>query len=153
LTTIHITHDLMEALEMADRVAVVQNGQVEQVAGPEEMLFYPEGEKVADFIGAPNILDCDYCRDLGQGIKEVGCGGLKLTVPHEGGTIRKVAILPRHIYVSETRPPGLRRQSSHQIVPLFPPQTPRYSRTSENSRLLKVISTRLQSWVLAIRGV
>jgi ABC-type Fe3+/spermidine/putrescine transport system ATPase subunit len=107
LTTIHITHDLMEALEMADRVAVIQNGQVEQVAGPEEMLFYPEGEKVADFIGAPNILDCDYCRDLGQGIMEVGCGALKLTVPHEGGAIRKIAILPRHIYVSETKPPGL----------------------------------------------
>jgi ABC-type Fe3+/spermidine/putrescine transport system ATPase subunit len=107
LTTIHITHDLMEALEMADRVAVIQGGQVEQVAEPEEMLFYPEGERVADFIGAPNILDCDYCRDLGQGIMEVGCGGLKLTVSHEGGTVRKVAILPRHIYVSETRPPGL----------------------------------------------
>jgi ABC-type Fe3+/spermidine/putrescine transport system ATPase subunit len=107
LTTIHITHNLMEALEMADRVAIVQSGQVEQVAEPEEMLFYPEGERVADFIGAPNILDCDYCRDLGQGIVEVGCGGLKLTVPHEGGQVRKVAILPRHIYVSETRPPGL----------------------------------------------
>ena len=107
LTTIHITHDLMEALEMADRVAVIQNGQVEQVAEPEKMLFYPEGEKVADFIGAPNILDCDYCRDLGQGVMEVGCGKLKLTVPHEGGAIHKVAILPRHIYVSETRPPGL----------------------------------------------
>jgi len=107
LTTIHITHDLMEALEMADRVAIIQGGQVEQVAQPEEMLFYPEGERVADFIGAPNILDCDYCRDLGQGIMEVGCGGLKITVPYEGGKIRKVAILPRHIYVSETRPPGL----------------------------------------------
>ena len=107
LTTVHITHDLMEALEMADRVAVIQDGTVEQVAEPEEMLFYPEGESVADFIGAPNIFDCDYCRDLGQGIMEVGCGGLKLTVPHEGGTIHKVAILPRHVYVSETRPPGL----------------------------------------------
>jgi ABC-type Fe3+/spermidine/putrescine transport system ATPase subunit len=107
LTTIHITHDLMEAMEMADKVAVVQNGRVEQVAEPEELLFYPEGEGVSDFIGAPNILDCDYCRDLGQGIVEVGSGGLKLTVPHEGGSVRKVAILPRHIYVSETKPPGL----------------------------------------------
>ncbi|MCJ7606135.1 MAG: ATP-binding cassette domain-containing protein [Dehalococcoidales bacterium] len=107
LTTVHITHDLMEALEMADRVAVVQNGRVEQVAGPEEMLFFPEGERVADFIGAPNILDCEYSKDLGQGIVEVGCGGLKLTIPHEGGPIHKVAILPRHVYVSETRPPGL----------------------------------------------
>jgi len=107
ITIVYVTHDLMEAVDMADRVAVVQNGQVEQVAEPEEMLFYPESERVADFIGAPNILDCDYCRDLGQGIMEVGCGGLKLTVPYEGGHVRKVAILPRHIYVSETRPPGL----------------------------------------------
>jgi ABC-type Fe3+/spermidine/putrescine transport system ATPase subunit len=107
LTTIHITHDLMEAMQVADRVAIVQNGRVEQVAEPERMLFYPEGEGVADFIGAPNILDCDYCRDLGQGIVEVGCGSLKLTVPHEGTAVQKVAILPRHIYVSKTRPPGL----------------------------------------------
>lgn len=107
LTTIHITHDLMEALGMADRVAVIRSGRLEQVDEPEKLLFFPEGEGVADFIGAPNILDCDYCRDLGQGIVEVGCGGLKLTVPHEGTSIHKVAILPRHIYISETRPPGL----------------------------------------------
>ncbi|MCK4274116.1 MAG: TOBE domain-containing protein, partial [Dehalococcoidales bacterium] len=107
ITAVYVTHDLMEAVEMADRVAVIQGGQVEQVAEPEKVLFYPEGERVADFIGSPNILDCDYCRDLGQGIAEVGCGGLKLTVPHEGGEVRKVAILPRHIYISETRPPGL----------------------------------------------
>jgi ABC-type sugar transport system ATPase subunit len=107
LTTIHITHDLIEALEMADRVAVIQDGQVQQVTEPEKMLFFPAGEKVAEFIGSPNILDCDYCRDLGQGIMEIGCGNLKLTVAHEGSDIKKVAILPRHIYVSETRPPGL----------------------------------------------
>jgi ABC-type Fe3+/spermidine/putrescine transport system ATPase subunit len=106
VTTIQITHDLMEAVEMADRVAIVQNGCVEQVAEPEKLLFYPEGEEVADFIGAPNILDCDYCHSLGQGIMEVGCGALKLIVPHEGSSAHKVAILPRHIYVSETRPPG-----------------------------------------------
>jgi ABC-type Fe3+/spermidine/putrescine transport system ATPase subunit len=107
LTTIHITHDLTEALGMADRVAVIRGGRVEQVAPPEEMLFYPESEGVADFIGAPNILDCDYCHDLGQGIIEVGCGRMKLTVPHDSGRVSKVAILPRHIYISGTRPPGL----------------------------------------------
>ena len=106
VTTLHITHDLMEAMEMADRVAVIQSGRVEQVSEPERLLFYPEGEAVSDFIGAPNILDCDYCRSLEQGVMEVGCGGLKLVVPHEGRPVHKVAILPRHIYVSETRPPG-----------------------------------------------
>jgi molybdate/tungstate transport system ATP-binding protein len=107
LTTVHITHDLMEAMEMADRVAIVQNGRIEQVAGPEEMLFNPEGERVMDFIGSPNILDCDASREAGPGIAEVTCRGLTLTVPHEGGPIDKVAILPRHVYLSETRPPGL----------------------------------------------
>jgi len=121
LTTIHITHDLTEALGMADRVAVVRNGRVEQVAPPEEMLFYPESEGVADFIGAPNILDCDYCRDLGQGIAEVGCGSLKLTVPHEGGNISKVAILPRHVYISETRPPGLSVNGFQGIITTIEP--------------------------------
>ncbi len=107
ITTIYVTHDLMEAVEMADRMAVIQNGCVEQVAKPERVLFYPESERVSDFIGAPNILDCDSCRSLGQGVMEVGCGRLKIVVPHEGSSIEKVAILPRHIYVSETKPPGL----------------------------------------------
>ena len=107
VTTVHITHDLMEAVEMADRVAVIQNGRVAQVAEPEKLLFYPESEEVSDFIGSPNILDCDYCRNLEQGVMEVGCGGLKLVIPHEGSSVHKVAILPRHIYVSETKPPGL----------------------------------------------
>jgi ABC-type Fe3+/spermidine/putrescine transport system ATPase subunit len=107
VTTFHITHDLMEAVEMADRVAVILNGRVAQVVEPEKLLFYPEGDGVSDFIGAPNILDCDYCRSLEQGVLEVGCGGLKLVVPHDDDSAQKVAILPRHIYVSETKPPGL----------------------------------------------
>jgi len=106
ITAIYVTHDLMEAVEMADRVVIIQNGRVEQVSEPERVLFYPESERVSDFIGAPNILGCDSCHSLGQGIMEVGCGGLKLIVPHDGNTVHRVAILPRHIYVSETRPPG-----------------------------------------------
>jgi ABC-type molybdate transport system ATPase subunit len=61
---------------------------------------------VSDFIGAPNILDCEYAKSTGQGVMEVGCQELKLLVPHEGDNIHKVAILPRHIYVSETKPRG-----------------------------------------------
>jgi ABC-type Fe3+/spermidine/putrescine transport system ATPase subunit len=106
ITAVYVTHDLMEAVEMGDRMAVIQGGHVEQVAEPERVLFYPESEGVSDFIGAPNILDCDYCQNVGQGVMEVGCGGLKLFVLHEGDSVHKVAILPRHIYVSESRPPG-----------------------------------------------
>jgi len=107
ITTVYVTHDLAEAVDMADRVAIIQEGHVEQVDEPDKVLFYPGSSAVSNFIGDPNILDCDYCNDLGQGIMEVGCGGLRLFIPHDGNTVHKIAILPQHIYVSEDKPRGL----------------------------------------------
>ena len=59
-----------------------------------------------NFIGTPNILDCDYCHNLGQGLVEVDCGGLPIILPHDGNMIRRIALFPRDIYISDTRPPG-----------------------------------------------
>ncbi len=106
ITTIYVTHDLQEAEEMADRIAVLQDGQLEQVGKPEEVFFYPQNERVSDFIGAPNILDCDYCRSLGRGVMEVGCGGLTIIVPHIGNLAKRIAIFPHDIHISETKPVG-----------------------------------------------
>jgi ABC-type Fe3+/spermidine/putrescine transport system ATPase subunit len=106
ITTAYVTHDLQEAEEMADRIAVIQNGCLEQVDRPERVFFYPKNEKVSDFIGAPNILDCDYCRSLGRGVMEVGCGGLTIIVPHDGESVHRIAFLPTDIHISETHPPG-----------------------------------------------
>jgi ABC-type Fe3+/spermidine/putrescine transport system ATPase subunit len=106
ITTAYVTHDLQEAEEMADRIAVIQNGCLEQVDRPEKVFFYPKNEKVSDFIGAPNILDCDYCRSLGRGVMEVICGGLPIIVPHDGESVHRIAFLPTDIHISETHPPG-----------------------------------------------
>jgi ABC-type Fe3+/spermidine/putrescine transport system ATPase subunit len=106
ITILYVTHDLMEAVNMADRMAIILDGRIEQVDKPENLLFSPSNDRVSDFIGAPNILECDYCKSREQGVMEVGCRGLRLIVPHDGGIIHKIAILARHIYVSENRPPG-----------------------------------------------
>ncbi|MFO7773140.1 MAG: ABC transporter ATP-binding protein [Dehalococcoidia bacterium] len=106
ITTLYVTHDLEEAEEMADRIAVIQSGHVEQVGRPEEVFFYPSNEKVSDFIGAPNILDCDYCRSLGNGVMEVGCSDLAIIIPHDGNSVRRIVVLPHDIYISEIKPPG-----------------------------------------------
>ena len=106
ITTIYVTHDLVEAEEVADRIAIIYNGHVEQVAAPEEVFFYPKNERVSDFIGAPNILNCDYCRSVGRGIMEVNCGGLSIIVPHDGNSVQRIALFPRDIYISDTKPPG-----------------------------------------------
>jgi len=106
ITTIYVTHDLVEAEEMADRIAIIQDGHMEQVATPDEVFFYPKNERVSDFIGAPNILDYDYCRTLGHGVMEVNCGGLPIVVPHVGNSIQRIALFPRDLYISDTKPPG-----------------------------------------------
>jgi ABC-type Fe3+/spermidine/putrescine transport system ATPase subunit len=106
ITTVYVTHDLQEAEEMADRIAVLQNGCLEQVDRPERVFFYPKNERVSDFIGAPNILDCDYCHILGRGVMEVGCGGLSIIVPHDGEAVHRIALLPSDIHIFEAHPPG-----------------------------------------------
>ena len=49
-TTVYVTHDLQEAEEMADRIAIIHSGHIEQVARPKEVFFYPKSEEVTDFI-------------------------------------------------------------------------------------------------------
>ena len=105
ITTIYVTHNFYEAEEMAERIAVLDKGRVEQIGSPKEIFFHPT-EAVNDFIGAPNILTCNYCNRLGFGLIEVKCGDIALVVYSEREKIKKVAILPEDIYLSNTRPPG-----------------------------------------------
>ncbi len=55
-TMIYVTHDQTEALSMADRVAVMRNGQVVQVGPPRMLYTRPESSFVAQFIGGTNLL-------------------------------------------------------------------------------------------------
>ena len=105
ITTIYVTHNFYEAEEMAERIAVLDKGRVEQIGSPQEIFFHPT-EAVNDFIGAPNILTCDYCNRLSFGLIEVKCGDISLVISSEREKIKKVAILPEDIYLSDTRPPG-----------------------------------------------
>ena len=106
ITTIYVTHDLAEAEEMADRIAVIQDGRLQQLGRTEEVFFSPVNEAVSDFIGAPNILHCDHCQSLGQGVMEANCGTMSIILPDDGNPVRRIALFPRDIYVSETMPPG-----------------------------------------------
>ena len=106
ITTIHVTHNLLEARELADRLAILNMGRVEQVGTLDEVFFYPQNEAVTDFIGTPNILDVDRCTNLGHGLIEAMCGGMPIVVPYDGTVAKKIALSPRDIYISTTKPPG-----------------------------------------------
>ncbi len=57
ITFIFVTHDQEEALAMSDRIAVIDQGRLQQVGTPEEIYEHPESRFVADFIGESNLLD------------------------------------------------------------------------------------------------
>jgi spermidine/putrescine transport system ATP-binding protein len=57
ITFIFVTHDQDEALSMSDRIAVMSEGKIQQVGGPEEIYQQPANRFVADFIGDTNIID------------------------------------------------------------------------------------------------
>jgi putative spermidine/putrescine transport system ATP-binding protein len=59
LTFIYVTHDQEEALTMSDRIAVFNEGKIEQVGTPAEMYEHPATEFVAGFIGTSNVLERD----------------------------------------------------------------------------------------------
>ena len=68
VTTVYVTHDQAEAMEMCDRLAVMNDGRVEQVGTPEAIYDAPANEFVAEFVGTSNLLDgriADERIDLG----------------------------------------------------------------------------------------
>ncbi len=61
ITTIYVTHDQEEAMTMADRIVILDNGKLQQVGSPKQVYYRPANVFVADFIGSPsmNFFDVD----------------------------------------------------------------------------------------------
>lgn len=93
ITTVAVTHDQVEALTMADQVAVLRDGGVEQVATPEDLYHFPSTLFVATFLGEANLVK------VADGLL-AGFG--RVAVPHSGTAV----IRPEQLTVRTTEPPG-----------------------------------------------
>jgi spermidine/putrescine transport system ATP-binding protein len=97
ITFVYVTHDQEEALTMSDRLAVMDNGRVEQVGTPDEVYEEPRTAYVADFLGVANLLEaqCD------KGTVELGTFRLAATAGDASctGTV-KVVIRPERVHVA-----------------------------------------------------
>jgi putative spermidine/putrescine transport system ATP-binding protein len=87
ITFVFVTHDQTEALAMADRVAVFNEGRIVQVARPEEIYERPRTRFVADFVGGANVLEPDAAERLGlpRGLYSVRAEKLRLGVETADG--------------------------------------------------------------------
>jgi ABC-type Fe3+/spermidine/putrescine transport system ATPase subunit len=78
ITTIFVTHDQDEAFELSDRVAILDNGHIEQLGTPEELYDAPASRFVAEFIGDANLITVDV-------VQVDDTGAARVRIP--GGTI------------------------------------------------------------------
>jgi ABC-type Fe3+/spermidine/putrescine transport system ATPase subunit len=102
-TFVYVTHDQEEAMSMADRIAVMNHGRIEQLGTPYEIYRHPQSRFVADFIGDANFLDVDV-----DGEVAVLADGTR--VPCDPGGLRGRASLmvrPEALHVGDpdTAPP------------------------------------------------
>jgi ABC-type Fe3+/spermidine/putrescine transport system ATPase subunit len=104
---IFITHDQEEALELGDRIAVINLGNIEQIGTPAEVYNNPASEYVATFLGAANILEGVVRNDH----VEIGTAAIRAQINRErfreGETV-KLVFRPEDVSLSKTQalPPG-----------------------------------------------
>jgi multiple sugar transport system ATP-binding protein len=116
-TMVYVTHDQVEAMSMADRVAVMNLGVLQQFASPDELYNMPSNRFVANFIGSVlnNFLPCVYERAAGRA-----------TVRAAGGDGVPIDISDRDHVVGQHVDPGGRLTASirPELVRLVAPDAP-----------------------------
>ncbi|MEU2822995.1 ABC transporter ATP-binding protein [Streptomyces bacillaris] len=81
ITFVHVTHDQEEAMTMADTVAVMNGGRVEQLGAPADLYENPRTTFVANFLGTSNLIEGEIVSTGSDLVVEAGGG--KLTLPRE----------------------------------------------------------------------
>ena len=106
ITTIFVTHDQEEALTLADRIAVMEHGEIVQIGTPTEIYERPRSRFVSDFIGVSNILEGKVVgRGAGALVVELPGGTRLSATPVDGpgvGDRIEVAVRPEKIRLAET---------------------------------------------------
>lgn len=112
ITTIYVTHDQVEAMTMGDRIAVMNQGQIQQVATPLELYQTPANRFVASFIGSPTM---NFLSVQVKPSSVIHHPGFRLTLPsewdevlapYEGRTVT-LGVRPEHISLSVPAPKNL----------------------------------------------
>ena len=100
ITTIYVTHDQVEAMTLADKIVVINQGEIIQVGSPRELFNKPKNLFVAGFIGTPkmNVLNCITKRGF---IYLNGKKNIKTNIRKTDDKINKIGFRPNKISICE----------------------------------------------------
>jgi multiple sugar transport system ATP-binding protein len=126
-TFIYVTHDQVEAMTMSDRVAIMNDGKLQQIDAPETTYNRPNNVWVAGFIGSPamNFFDCTFRTREGGGILDAGEFSVEITSDmadlvrrSNAGSEVILGVRPEDILVSKTREPAAIEGSVYVVEPI-----------------------------------
>lgn len=108
ITTIYVTHDQIEAMNMSDRIVVMNAGRIEQMGGAEDIYNFPKTRFVADFVGQINLFDAVIKKETPEYLL-VGIANTEIRAPlpsvkMEAGI--SVGVRPEHINLVDTAEPA-----------------------------------------------
>ncbi len=107
LTFLHVTHDQEEAMTMADTVAVMNQGRIEQMGAPEELYESPQTAFVATFLGQSNLFGGEVTGTTAN-VVSVSASGYELRVPSDRAVAHRgvvtVGIRPEKVTLHSTKP-------------------------------------------------
>lgn len=105
-TTVYVTHDQLEAMSMADKIAVMNQGVIEQLASPREIYERPASLFVADFIGSPAMNFIDTRGSLAVGTDSLAINGVNVAIPAAREAISEthlvLGVRPEHVRLDDT---------------------------------------------------
>ncbi|MDH4412667.1 MAG: ABC transporter ATP-binding protein [Rhizobium sp.] len=103
-TTVYVTHDQLEAMQMGDKIVVMNHGVVEQFGLPQQIYDWPASRFVADFIGSPPMNFLEFDGVIGVGGDHVVLDGQRISVPvHRQGAEGRLTlgVRPEHVRFSD----------------------------------------------------
>src|SRR5690606_9510835 len=155
-TFIYVTHDQVEAMTMASRIAVMREGILQQIDSPQQLYDHPHNVFVAGFIGSPSMNFFDATLTESDGKLEINSGGFRLEVPDEKAAEwrqhkgREVifGIRPEDIHAKPFVPPGILEsdiRSNVDVTELMGNEIFLYLVTKDNKQFIARVDPRVQT--------
>ena len=113
-TIILSTHDPLEAIKYADRIAVLNNGKISQVNTPEKIFTSPKDEFTAHFVGYKNIFSGIAEIEQNTGLSLIRINKLTITASAQKEGLVKVCIRPESIIISKDPPANVSTRNSFE---------------------------------------
>ena len=148
--TVIVTHDQLEALTMADRIAIMKDGLIEQVGTPHEVFARPANVFVGSFIGTPqmNLVEAQL-KNFSKGKAAISFNGqeLEITTNEKVGTLKSpkitVGIRPR-AFATESKASKENIQASAELIEPMGAETLVHARTKGGNDIRVVVPRQMR---------